>query len=647
MHTIPSLVVALADADPDDKLRFGGKGASLATMAGLGLPVPPAFIGTTDLCREFLAGPALPDGSWQQIEEALAGLAARTGRRFGDPQAPLLVSVRSGAPVSMPGMMDTILNVGLTAETLPGLVALTGDEAFAWDSYCRLLKMFGDTVRDLPAPLLAAAGREAEAAVGATAPRAERLRAVAAALAAAIEAESGAPIPDSPSGQLREAVGAVLSSWETPRARRYRRHAGIDDDLGTAVIVQAMVFGNLDERSGSGVAFTRDPTSGEPVIYGDFLAGAQGEDVVSGEFEVGSLAEFRAASPEAYEELERAAAVLERAYADMCDIEFTVERGRLWILQARAGQRTGVAEVRIAADLLEEGAIDAETALDRISPAGLIRVAAPVFDPAAPRQVLGSGIPASPGAAVGGLATSARRAEQLAAAGERVILARPATSPDDIAGFIAADGVLTARGGRASHAAVVARGLNLPAVCGVVGLEVSEEGIRIGGVEVREGEPISLDGASGEILAGSVPLVAPGLDSRVVALLGELERGPGPPLLAREEAEWADARLDEADLTICVSAAEVEQAAAAGATRILVDLASGSDPRATLARAAELDRERTEVLVRVGTNWPPAVRRLPPGPWAGILADPASQLAARLLATSSNPTPKEKTVDGA
>ncbi|HEY2716680.1 MAG TPA: pyruvate, phosphate dikinase [Solirubrobacterales bacterium] len=648
MDSVPSRVVALADADPRDRSRIGGKGASLATMAGLGLPVPPAFIATTDLCREFLASSALPEETWAEIEAAVAGLGAGTGRSFGDAEGPLLVSVRSGAPVSMPGMMDTILNVGLTERTLPGLVALTGDEAFAWDSYCRLLKMFGETVRGLPSPLLAASRREAEAGLAPEAPRAERARAVAAALGAAIEAESGRPFPHSPLEQLRESVLAVLSSWEAPRAKRYRRHAGIDDDLGTAVIVQAMVFGNLDQRSGSGVAFTRDPTSGERTLYGDFLAGAQGEDVVSGEFDVGSLADFRAAAPDACAGLERAGAELERAYGDMCDIEFTVERGHLWVLQARAGQRTGIAEVRIAAEMLEEGAIDADTALDRISPSGLIRLAAPVFDPEAPRRVLGRGIAASPGAAVGVLATSARRAEELAAEGTAVILARPETSPDDIAGFIAAEGVMTARGGRASHAAVVARGLNLPAVCGVAGLEVGEEEIRLGDVTVREGEAISLDGAGGEVLAGSVPLVAPRLDQRVEALLAEFERRPRLPLLAEGGAEWANRALDPEGLTICASAAEVESAAAAGSPRVLVDLASGNDPQATLKRAAEIDPGRVEVLVKVTTEWPAAVRRLPAGPWAGIVAEPGSVLAARLLATSSQPTSKEgEKADGA
>jgi pyruvate,orthophosphate dikinase len=638
METVPSRVVALGDADPRDKASLGGKGASLATMAELGLPVPPAFIVTTDVCREFLDSSALPDSTWGEIEEAIAGLGSGTDRSFGDPARPLLVSVRSGAPVSMPGMMDTILNVGLTAQTLPGLVGLTGDEAFAWDSYYRLLKMFGESVRGLPAPVLAASRREAEAGLEPDTPRGERARAAATAIRATIESESGQPFPESPLEQLRESVLAVLSSWETPRAKRYRRHAGIDDDLGTAVIVQAMVFGNIDEQSGSGVAFTRDPTSGQRTLYGDFLVGAQGEDVVSGEFNVGSLEEFRSAIPDAHAGLERASADLERAFDDMCDIEFTVERGRLWVLQARVGQRTGIAEVRIAADMLEEGAIDADTALDRISPSGLIRLAAEVFDPEAPRQVLGAGIAASPGAAVGALVTSARRAEEMAESGTPVILARPETSPDDIAGFIAAAGVMTARGGRASHAAVVARGLNLPAVCGVAGLEVSEREIRLGGVTVSEGEAISLDGASGEILAGSVPLVAPRLDERVEALLAEFERRPHLPLFAEEGAEWADAALDPEGLEICLSAEDVESAGAAGSARVLVDLASGNDPQATLKRAAELDPERVEVLVKVTVEWPAAVRRLPPGPWIGILAEPGSVLAARLLATFSQPT---------
>jgi pyruvate,orthophosphate dikinase len=331
----------------------------------------------------------------------------------------------------MPGMMDTILNVGLSHSTIPGLAQMTGDEDFAWDSYMRLLRMFGNSVRGLPAPALAAARLGAEREGGGA-------KAAAAALEAAIESESGSPFPGDPRDQLRESIEAVLRSWQSPRAQRYRRHADIDEDLGTAVVVQAMVFGNLDQTSGSGVAFTRDPGSGEPNMYGDFLAGAQGEDVVSGEYDTGGLGECREHAPAAYQELIAAGAALERLFTDMCDIEFTIERGRLWVLQARVGQRTGLAEVRIAADLLEEGLIGTETALARISPAGLLRVAARVFDPAAERDLLGKGVPASPGAAVGVIATSSRSAEEFAAAGRPAILVRPETSPDDIAGFISA-----------------------------------------------------------------------------------------------------------------------------------------------------------------------------------------------------------------
>jgi pyruvate,orthophosphate dikinase len=605
-------------------------------MARLGLSVPPAFIATTELCRRYLARSALAEEAWREIDAAVALIEGGTSREFGDVRNPLLVSVRSGAPVSMPGMMDTILNIGLTEATLPGLAQLTEDESFAWDSYCRLLKTFGSLVRGISAPVLASARLAAEAALPPDVSHTARLQAVAAATLAVIEDESGQAFPQSPGRQLREAVEAVLRSWESPRARRYRQHAGIADDLGTAVIVQAMVFGNLDEASGSGVAFTRDPTTGMPGLYGDFLAGAQGEDVVSGEYDVGPVDACRSVAPSAYQALETSASVLEREFRDMCDIEFTVERGHLWVLQVRVGQRTGLAEVRIATDLLAEGLIDLDTAIDRISPGGLIRLTAPVLDPAAPRRLLGRGIPASPGGAVGVIATSARLAEEFATANKPVILIRRDTSPDDISGFIAAQGIATARGGRASHAAVVARGLNRPAVCSVEGLTVESGTVSFAGGETFvEGDELSLDGATGEIFAGELPLIAPELPPQVEKLIEQCDARRRIPVLSEEVTDWADGQIDPALLEPSDSPDELDRKHAAGARRLLIDVGASSNPAALIAHAATLETDARDVLVLVTRQWPISIRRLPVGPWGGFVTGTATALAARLLAATT------------
>jgi pyruvate,orthophosphate dikinase len=608
-----SWVVPLADCDPADTDRLGGKGTSLALVAGLGLPVPPAIIATTDLCREYMVESAVPDEVWTEIGESVSLLERATGREFGSSQTPLLVSVRSGSPVSMPGMMDTILNIGLTEETLAGLVELTGDETFAWDSYTRLLKMFAISVRGIPGPALASARITVE---NETPPGVERLEAVASAWRALIEQESGSQFPEDPSLQLREATEAVLRSWNSRRAVRYREHAGIPSDLGTAVIVQAMVFGNLDDASGSGVAFTRDPTTGLPGLYGDFLARAQGEDVVSGEHDVGSVQECASVAPEAYAGLEAASSVLERRFKDMCDIEFTVEQGKLWILQVRVGQRTGLAEARIAADLVAEGLIDVETALGRMSPAGLIRLEAPVLERSGATR-LASGIPASPGAAIGAVVTSAPRAEALAAEGRAVVLVRPETSPNDIAGFIASEGIVTARGGRASHAAVVARGLNLPAVCSVEDLVINDDTVVFGSMTFAEGDEISLDGTSGEIFAGRLPLTSPEDEPQVEQILASGDARRVVPIVELPEGA-----------VVCSTWEEVEEAAG---RPIVIDMAAASDPASLLARVADAGG----VFLRVDGRWPVSVRRLPAGRWSGLVAEPGAMLAARLLAATA------------
>ncbi|HJR19297.1 MAG TPA: pyruvate, phosphate dikinase, partial [Actinomycetota bacterium] len=541
-------VIAFDDADPADVARLGGKGASLVEMRRLGLPVPPGFIISTEVCRRFLRDGHIPDDVATSVDDHLAAVEAALGRRLGDPDAPLLVSVRSGAPVSMPGMMDTILDLGLCETTIGGLARASGDERFAWDCYVRLLLAYGTTVRGIDAATLS----------GLVATDAGDLQRAASSLLVAIESGSGRPFPQDPRDQLREAIEAVFRSWESPRADRYRRYAGISDDLGTAVVVQAMVFGNRGDSSGTGVAFTRDPATGQPGPYGDFLAGAQGDDVVAGEHDVGSLEDCRAIAPQAYADLTRALTIVERDARDMSEIEFTVEDARLWVLQSRTGQRTARAAIRIATDLVDEGLIGVAEAIARIHPASLIHLRAPILDPAAAKTVLGRGVAASPGSAVGRVALDPQRAEEMAADGGDVILVRPFTSPDDVAGMIAARGIVTAHGGRTSHAAVVARGMDRPAVCGVDGLMVTAGEARFGDATVIEGDELSVDGTTGEIYRGALPLVAPEVDPRAERLLGWCDERRRILLLSEGDgAPWADRTYDRGDAVVCRSRDDV------------------------------------------------------------------------------------------
>ena len=622
-------VVSFDDADPADVARLGGKGASLVGMRRLGLSVPPGFIISTDVCRRYLREGRLPEVVGAAVDAHLADVERTLGRRLGDADAPLLVSVRSGAPVSMPGMMDTILDLGLCDATVGGLARATGDERFAWDCYVRLLIAYGTTVRGIDAAALTAATSGARE-------DADGLSGSARSLLALIEERSGRPVPQDTRAQLDEAITAVFSSWESPRAKRYRAYAGIDDDLGTAVVVQAMVFGNLGERSGTGVAFTRDPATGARAPYGDFLAGAQGDDVVAGEHDVGSLDDCRAIAPEAFAELTRALDAVERANRDMCEIEFTVEQGRLWVLQSRVGQRTGAAAVRIATEMISEGVIDPAEAITRIQPSALLHMRAPVLDPDVPRELIGRGVPASPGSAVGRVALTPARAEEIAADGTAVILVRPFTSPDDVAGMIAARGIVTAHGGRTSHAAVVARGMDRPAVCGVAGLVVDDSGARFGATILTEGDELSIDGSSGEVYRGIVPRVAPRSDPRVETLLAHCDSHRRIPVLAEgEPAGWADAPFDADGAIVCRTREDVERAVReADPDRTLVIDADESDGPAALAVAREAAIAGIPVVARVDRSWPVAVRALPPAPWTAVVATEAGSWAARLLAAT-------------
>ncbi|MEU0680500.1 pyruvate, phosphate dikinase [Streptomyces albogriseolus] len=500
---------------------LGGKGSNLAEMTRLGLPVPPGFTLTTEACRAFLATGGEPAGLWEEVSAHLSALEASAGRVLGEPDDPLLLSVRSGAKFSMPGMMETILDIGLNDESVHGLAKVSGSERFAWDSYRRLVQMFGSTVMGVDSSLFErslALLKDLRGVRDDVHLTASDLTELVETYKNLIHLETGEHFPQSPAEQLRRAVLAVFGSWNGDRARLYRRREHIADDLGTAVNVQRMVFGNLGPDSGSGVAFTRDPATGRPGLYGDYLPDAQGEDVVAGIRNTVPLSELAHLDPESYARLRAHTDTLERHYRDLCDIEFTIERGTLWMLQTRVGKRTAEAAFVLAAELADEGLITPDEALARVSGDGLARLMFPRFDASATGTALARGVPASPGAAVGAVVFDTTRAVRRAAAGEKVVLVRQETTPDDLPGMIAAQAVLTSRGGKTSHAAVVARGMGKVCVCGAEELTVDTEARRFttaDGAVVEEGTVVSVDGSAGAVYAGAVPLV----DSAVIRYL--------------------------------------------------------------------------------------------------------------------------------
>jgi len=514
-------VVPFAQGDASMRDLLGGKGANLAEMARIGLPVPPGFTVTTEACRSFRAVGDVPEGLFDQVDAALAELESATGRRLGDPTAPLLLSVRSGAAFSMPGMMDTVLDLGATDATVPGLVAM-GDEAFAWDATRRFTELFGRVVLGVEAHVFETVLSEAITAAGVRDERdltGAQLAAVVTRQRAAVE-ERGIPFPVDPREQLRLAILAVFRSWDGARARAYRRVEGIADDLGTAVNIQMMVFGNLDDRSATGVAFTRDPATGAHVPYGDFLVGAQGEDVVAGTRHPEPLDGLADDFPEQHAELLEHLGTLERHYRDLCDIEFTIEAGTLWMLQTRVGKRSAAAALRMAVEMVDEGLITPVDAIRRVTPAHLEQLLHPRFGPDAP-EPLTIGLAASPGAAVGRIVLTAEEAMEVSADGTSVVLVREETSPDDLEGMVASAGLLTSRGGLVSHAAVVARGLGIPAVCGASALRIDATArtVTVGDTVVRAGEIVSIDGSTGQVVVGAVTLEVPEADPRVDRLL--------------------------------------------------------------------------------------------------------------------------------
>jgi pyruvate,orthophosphate dikinase len=526
MDVTEQWVVPFAEGSRDMLSLLGGKGTGLAEMTQADLPVPPGFVITTAACGSYYeAGKVFPEGMWTQSREALRAVEEQAGKGFGDPENPLLVSVRSGAPVSMPGMMDTVLNLGLNPETVRGLAELTDDEHFAWDAYRRFTQMFAEIVLGVPTERLSAVGAAAVARAGVQTESeldVDDQKALVEHLQAVVLGHARQEVPEDPEEQLRLAIAAVFDSWMNRRAVDYRRLAGINADIGTAVAVQAMVFGNAGDESGTGVAFTRNPTTGEPELYGEFLRNAQGEDVVAGIRTPLPISQMAEVLPEADRQLREIAQRLEVHYRDMQDMEFTVERGKLWMLQTRSGKRTGRAAIRIAVDQAHEGVLTREEAVGRVSPDQLEQVLHPLIDPDAETSVLATGLPASPGAASGRVVFDADRAEEMAEAGEPVILVRHETSPDDFHGMVAAQATVTTRGGVTSHAAVVARGMGKCCVVGCEGLEIdySAELFRADGQEISRGDWITVDGTTGQVLAGQVDTIEPQLDDYFDTLMG-------------------------------------------------------------------------------------------------------------------------------
>nr|WP_303768106.1 pyruvate, phosphate dikinase [Schaalia odontolytica] len=545
-------VYDFSEGDKSMKDLLGGKGANLAEMTKLGLPVPPGFTITTEACRAYLKESTVPESLATEVTTALRGVEDQMGRHLGDPSDPLLVSVRSGAKFSMPGMMETVLNIGLNDESVLGLAAVSGNERFAWDSYRRLIQMFGKTVLDIDGDLFSDAldALKAERGVtGDTELTAEDLKGLVDTFKGIVKEQTGKDFPQDPRTQMDMGIEAVFRSWNTERARIYRRRERIPHDLGTAVNICTMVFGNMGDNSGTGVCFTRDPSSGHSGVYGDYLENAQGEDVVAGIRNTLPLSALKDINKPVYDELRGIMRKLETHYRDMCDIEFTVERGKLWMLQTRVGKRTAAAAFRIATQLLGEKLITRDEALGRVTGDQLTQLMFPQFDAKAEKELIARGMAASPGAAVGKIAFNNAQAVEAAEKGIKTVLVRRETNPDDLPGMVAAEGVLTARGGKTSHAAVVARGMGKTCVCGAESLVIDAAAgtVTIGDLVLTADDTIAIDGQTGEIFRGEVPVA----DSPVTTYLAEgLEAGiaaAGEDQGTRELVEAVDKLLAHAD----------------------------------------------------------------------------------------------------
>jgi pyruvate,orthophosphate dikinase len=625
-----SFGAGLNEGRSDMRNLLGGKGANLAEMASIGLPVPPGFTITTELCTAFYAnGRKYPDDLAAQVDAALARVEEAVGLKFGDAEKPLLVSVRSGARVSMPGMMDTVLNLGLNDATVAGLAASAGDTRFAWDSYRRFIQMFGSVVLDVDhhrfEEIIEQAKIEA-AVVEDTDLTAEDWQNVVEGYKDLVAQETGKPFPQDPKEQLWAAVGAVFGSWENPRANTYRRLHDIPSDWGTAVNVQAMVFGNMGHDCATGVCFTRDPSTGENTFYGEYLVNAQGEDVVAGIRTPQPLANkgakpgevpLETAMPHAYAELMAVRETLERHYRDMQDIEFTVQRNKLYMLQTRNGKRTAAASLRMAVEMANDGLIDKAEAVRRVNPASLDQLLHPTLDPKAPRTLLAKGLPASPGAAVGAVVFNADEAESRAARGEAVILVRIETSPEDIHGMHAARGILTTRGGMTSHAAVVARGMGRPCVAGAGGIAVDYNGqtLTTGGKTVRAGETITLDGATGEVFQGSVAMIEPAMSGDFGTLMAWADecRRMGVRANAETPLDAETARKFGAEgIGLCRTEHMFFDPERILAVRQMIISSTEAGRRAALARLLPFQREDFRKLFTIMAGLPVTIRLLDP-----------------------------------
>jgi pyruvate,orthophosphate dikinase len=609
-----------AEGGKEMKELLGGKGANLAEMTRIGVPVPPGFTVTTEACRHYLRHGQLPEGLRQEVEVNLRTLEEVSGKSFGGSGHPLLVSVRSGAAVSMPGMMDTILNLGLNDRTVRALAEGAGDERFAWDSYRRFVQMYGDVVLGVKSERfehLIEARKLARGVREDTDLSAEDLRELTREFRALVAEVTGAPFPEDPEEQLWGAIHAVFNSWNTPRAVAYRRVNGIPDNLGTAVSVCSMVFGNLGETSGTGVAFTRDPSTGKRVLFGEFLVNAQGEDVVAGIRDPLPIARMRERLPEAFAELVEVQERLERHYRDMQDLEFTVERGRLYLLQTRTAKRSAAAAVRVAVEMVDEGLITQQEAVLRVDPAQLDQLLHPMVDPDAQVQVLTTGLPASPGAASGMVVFNPDEAAERGTAGEQVILVRRETSPEDFHGMVAAQAILTCRGGMTSHAAVVARGMGKCCVAGAGEIQVDEAYRRfsVGNVTVHEDEWITLDGSTGRVILGQVPTVEPELseDFRRLMEWADSLRTLGVRTNADTPHDSEVARRFGAEgIGLCRTEHMFFEGDRIDAVREMILAESGARRAIALAKLLPMQRSDFEGIFRAMDGLPVTIRLLDP-----------------------------------
>jgi len=636
-----------AEGRADMRNLLGGKGANLAEMSSLGLPVPPGFTITTEVCTYFYDNKkTYPPELRDEVEKALAEVEQVVGTQFGDAANPLLVSVRSGARASMPGMMDTVLNLGLNDKTVLGLAKSSGDERFAWDSYRRFIQMYSNVVLDVGHHYFEEALEIKKEDLGVsmdTDLKADDWRAVVAEYKKLVEKRTGKPFPQEPREQLWGAVGAVFESWMNQRAITYRRLHSIPESWGTAVNVQAMVFGNMGEDCATGVAFTRDPSTGANLFYGEYLVNAQGEDVVAGirtpqHLTVqGKLAQksdapaMEEVMPEVFKQLDNVRQRLEKHYSDMQDIEFTVQRGKLYMLQTRNGKRTPKAALKIAVDMVHEGLIDKREAVARIVPASLDQLLHPTLDPKAARKVISKGLPASPGAASGKVVFTADDAEKQARAGEKVILVRRETSPEDIHGMHAAEGILTSTGGMTSHAAVVARGMGKPCVAGAgdVRIDAKAGTLSVRGTVVKTGETITLDGASGEIMLGVVPTVQPELSGDFAQLMEWADefRKLGIRTNAETPTDAAQARKFGAEgIGLCRTEHMFFEGDRIVAVREMILADDEKSRRAALAKIQPMQRQDFVELFEIMAGLPVTIRLLDP-PLHEFLPKTADEMA--------------------